>query len=201
MPKGVSDAVFFERQTVAVIKSKTVTLKNGQKACIRTPIAEDTSSVIEYLKVIFADDHFFMTTAEEAKKWQTIEKEQEHLQKYYQDDNKLLLVTEIGGKIISMSDVECGPRKRNQHIGQVGISILEDYRNIGLGTAVMQAMIDWAAAHPGIEKLALGVWAANHPAIRLYDKMGFIEEGRKVREVKYADGSYDDCVLMYRFVK
>lgn len=186
---------------MAVIKSKTVTLKNGQKACIRTPIAEDTSSVIEYLKVIFADDHFFMTTAEEAKKWQTIEKEQEHLQKYYQDDNKLLLVTEIGGKIISMSDVECGPRKRNQHIGQVGISILEDYRNIGLGTAVMQAMIDWAAAHPGIEKLALGVWAANHPAIRLYDKMGFIEEGRKVREVKYADGSYDDCVLMYRFVK
>ena len=83
----------------------------------------------------------------------------------------------------------------------LGISILPDYRNNGLGTAIMQTMVDWATAHPIIEKLALGVWAENTPAVALYEKMGFTEEGRKVCEIKYANGQYDDCVCMYRFVK
>jgi RimJ/RimL family protein N-acetyltransferase len=186
---------------MAAIEHKNVTLKNGQEVCIRTPIAEDTSSVIKYLKAVFADDRFFMTTAEEAKEWQTIEKEQEHIQKNYEDENKLMVVTEINGSIVSFSNVHAGERKRNHHIGQIGISILPQFRGIGLGTAIMEAMIDWARAHPVIEKLALGVWAANKPAIQLYEKMGFKEEGRKIREIKYTDGSYDDCICMYRFVK
>lgn len=112
-----------------------------------------------------------------------------------------MLVTECDGKIVSFSNVHAGQRQRNQHIGQIGISILPEYRGIGLGTAVMATMIEWAASHPVIEKLTLGVWSKNEPAIRLYQKMGFIEEGRRIRGVKYADGSYDDCICMYRFVK
>jgi RimJ/RimL family protein N-acetyltransferase len=65
----------------------------------------------------------------------------------------------------------------------------------------MQTMIDWATTNPVIEKLALGVWSKNAPAIALYQKMGFVEEGRKVKEVKYAEGTYDDCICMYQWVK
>ena len=185
---------------MAAIEPKTVTLKNGKTVCIRTPVATDTLCAIDYLKAVFASDRYFMTTAEEAKEWQTIEKEQAIIQKNYDDANTLMVVTAVDGRIISMSNIECGQRSRNRHVGQMGISILPEYRNNGLGTAIMQTMIDWATEHPVIEKLALGVWAKNTPAIALYEKMGFIEEGRKVKEVKYADGTYDDCILMYRFV-
>lgn len=64
----------------------------------------------------------------------------------------------------------------------------------------MEVIIEWAALHSVVEKLALGVWSRNEPAIRLYKKVGFVEEGRKIREVKYANGYYDDCVLMYRML-
>lgn len=160
----------------------------------------DVPKVLDYLKVIFQDDWFFATTTEEAKEWQVPEKEQEIIMKNYQDPAKLMLVTEADGKMVSFSNIGAGERKRNNHVGQIGISILPDYRTNGLGTAIMQTMIDWATAHPVIEKLSLGVWAKNAPAIALYKKMGFIEEGRKVKEVKYADGTYDDCICMYRFV-
>ena len=186
---------------MAVIEPKTVILKNGKEVCIHTPVAEDALSVIRYLKAVFVDDRFFMTTEEEAQKWQEPEKEQKILQENYIDENKLMLATEMNQQIISLSNVHAGERNRNRHVGQMGISILPEYRGNGLGTVIMQTMIDWAAAHPLIEKLALGVWADNAPAIALYEKMGFIEEGRKVREVKYADGSYDDCILMHRFVE
>lgn len=156
--------------------------------------------MLRCVEAVFADDRFFLTTIEEIRENFTLEKYAERTELFNNHKQKLLLVTEVEGQIVSMSDIECSEKKRNQHVGRIGISILPEYRRIRLGTAIMETMIDWATAHPVIEKLALGVWAANEPAIRLYEKMGFVEEGRKVREVKYADGSYDDCILMYRFV-
>ena len=185
---------------MAVIEPKQVTLKNGQKACLRSRTGRDTENVFKFLDRVFADDRFFLTTLDEIRELRSFEKAKQRAELFNTHDNKLMLVTEMDEQIISLSDIECGEKQRNCHIGQVGISILPAFRGVGLGTAIMETMIDWAAAHPLIEKLALGVWAANQPAIGLYQKMGFIEEGRKVREVKYADGSYDDCICMYHFV-
>ena len=39
------------------------------------------------------------------------------------------------------------------------------------------------------------------PAIALYRKNGFVEEGRRIQEVKMADGRYVDDILMYKLVK
>lgn len=186
---------------MAAIESRSVTLKNGRQVCIRTVVPQDTPCVIEYLKAVFKEDRFFAMTAEEAKELQTPKKEHEIILNNYNDPNKLMVVTEVDGNIVSFSNVHAGERKRNRHVGEIGISILPEFRGVGLGTAIMQTMIEWAVAHPVIEKLALGVWAANKRAIRLYEKMGFVEEGRKIKEVKYADGTYDDCICMYKFVE
>lgn len=185
---------------MAVIASKTVTLKNGKQACIRVRKIEDSENVITCLENIFSDDRFFGSTLEEITSQASIEKANERTESFNAHKNKLLLIAEIDKQIVSLSDVQCGEKKRNQHVGHIGISILKQYRGIGLGTAIMQTIIDWATAHPAIEKLSLCVYTANTPAIALYEKMGFVEEGRKIREVKFADGSYDDCICMYRFV-
>jgi RimJ/RimL family protein N-acetyltransferase len=185
---------------MAAIEPKQVQLRNHVTVCICTPQEQDAPAVIDYLKAVFADDRYFMTTAAEAEEWQTPEKEASIIAENFKDPDKLMLVGRTDDKIVSFSDVWVGPRRRNRHVGQLGISILPEFRGLGLGTAIMQTLIDWAAAHPVIEKLALGVWAKNAPAVALYEKMGFIEEGRKVREVKYTDGSYDDCICMYRHV-
>ena len=52
-----------------------------------------------------------------------------------------------------------------------------------------------------IEKVALSVFATNQLAIGLYKKMGFLEEGCRIREIRIADEKYVDDILMYRFVK
>jgi RimJ/RimL family protein N-acetyltransferase len=51
-----------------------------------------------------------------------------------------------------------------------------------------------------IEKIGLSVFATNLDAIRLYKRLGFVEEGRQPREIKLGPGEYADNVLMYRFV-
>ncbi|MHC4835172.1 MAG: GNAT family N-acetyltransferase [Planctomycetota bacterium] len=150
---------------MAVIEPRQITLKNGKNVCIRTQVVEDIERSLAYLKAIFADDRFFLTTGEEAEEWQVPEKQQERIETYYQDEKKLLVVTIVDNKIVSMSHVECDPKKRTQHVADLGISILTEYRGIGLGTEIMEVMIRWAIAHSIIEKLTLSVWAANKRAI------------------------------------
>ena len=143
---------------MATIEPKTVTLKNGQQACIRNRTIEDAEAVFKCLDAIFADDRFFLTTLEEMRENFSAEKYIERTKIFNEHKQKLLLVVETDGQIVSMSDVECGEKERNQHVAQIGLSILPEYRNNGLGTATMQTMMDWATGHPVIEKLALGVW-------------------------------------------
>ena len=64
---------------------------------------------------------------------------------------------------------------------------------------MLRCFIEWAEASPLIEKIGLGVFATNEPAIALYRKSGFVEEGRQPREVKVGS-EYVDVILMYRFV-
>lgn len=186
---------------MAVIEPKTITLKNGKKACIRNRTIEDSENVLTCVDRIFQDDRFFLTTLEEIREQASIEKAHERTESFNEHKHKLLLIAEVDNQIVSLSDVQCGEKKRTQHVARLGISILPEYRNNGLGMAIMQTMIDWATEHPDVEKLALGVYSANTRAMALYKKLGFIEEGRKIKEIKYANGTYDDCICMYRFVK
>ena len=192
--------MIWKGQTMAAIEPRTVTLKNGQQVCIRTPTVEDIPQIIDCLKEIFTDDRFFLLTAEEIQEKLTVEQQQQRIEEFARHPDKLLVIAAQDGCVLSMTNVEAGPHHRRRHVGTIGLSIRPDWRGIGLGTAIMQALIDWAAEHRNIEKLILGVWSKNTAAIALYKKMGFVEEGRKIRDVKYANGYYDDCVLMYKMV-
>jgi RimJ/RimL family protein N-acetyltransferase len=177
------------------------TLKNGKSVVIRQPTLDDESAYIDYISLIFQDDQFFLTTYEESQAFRTPEKARDRITKSQDSSQGILLMAWDGNKAISMADLTRGIKKRNQHIGSLGISILPEYRNLGLGTAMMQFVIEWAYKDTLLEKLILDVYSDNLPAIRLYQKLDFQEEGRQCREIKNADGSYKDLSRMYRFLK
>ena len=63
-----------------------------------------------------------------------------------------------------------------------------------------KSLIDWGESNPTIDKLALSVFATNTRAIALYRNFGFVEEGRRIKEVKLGQGKCVDDILMYRLV-
>ena len=186
---------------MALIEPNSVTLKNNKTVCIRNRTMEEAALMRRYMEVVFRDDRYFLTTGEEIREWLTEEQYLKRTKEFNEHEQKLLIVTEADGQLISLTDIECGQRQRNRHVGQIGMSVHPAYRGIGLGTAIMEILIHWAQINPVIEKLVLGVFVDNEPAIRLYRKMGFREEGRKIREIKHADGTYVDWLCMYRFVE
>ena len=61
---------------------------------------------------------------------------------------------------------------------EFAISILKDFRGLGIGTALMKAMLELLKEH-GYEKTSLAVQKDN-PAVKLYKKVGFqIRDERK----------------------
>jgi ribosomal protein S18 acetylase RimI-like enzyme len=84
------------------------------------------------------------------------------------------------------------------HCGVLGMGVLSGYRGKGYGTRLMEESIQ-AAKNIGIERIELGVYASNVPAIKLYEKRGFVHEGTK-RKARKLDGAYDDILVMALFV-
>jgi putative acetyltransferase len=80
-------------------------------------------------------------------------------------------------------------------VADIGMLVTERWRGKGVGTALLEAAISWARA-AGAHKLALEAWPDNTPALQLYRKAGFVEEGRKVRHYRRSNGELWDSVLM-----
>ncbi|MFC0634106.1 GNAT family N-acetyltransferase [Brevundimonas balnearis] len=58
----------------------------------------------------------------------------------------------------------------------------------GVGTSMMTQMIDRCFAEPGVEAIVIDPLASNTAAIRFYQRLGFVPEGRRM----FAE---DDCLV------
>jgi RimJ/RimL family protein N-acetyltransferase len=79
--------------------------------------------------------------------------------------------------------------------GEIGMMVAADWRGQGVGTALVAAAIDWARAR-GLHKLTLSVFPQNEAAVALYRKFGFVEEGRRSRHIRRANGELWDLIDM-----
>jgi RimJ/RimL family protein N-acetyltransferase len=87
------------------------------------------------------------------------------------------------------------PLAENAHVILVaGIAVLASARGQGVATALLAAAERYAIER-GARKLSLRVLGTNAPAIRVYDRAGFVREGTLVDEF-LIDGRYVDDVLM-----
>lgn len=82
------------------------------------------------------------------------------------------------------------------HVVDLTIAVHEGAQGQGLGQRLLAHLIAWARAQPTIERIELRVRSANTPAIHLYKKMGFIEEGRMVKRIKIGPNTYFNDVVM-----
>jgi ribosomal protein S18 acetylase RimI-like enzyme len=108
---------------------------------------------------------------------------------------KIHLIAIADNKIVASAEVRRQPARKN-HVGVVGVAVLEQWRGVGLGKRLMQLLISEAIAL-GLKLLVLESYEKNTGAIKLYEKMGFRSAGMVPGMCQYQSG-YQGCVIMYR---
>jgi RimJ/RimL family protein N-acetyltransferase len=184
---------------MACITTRTITARTGEAVTIRSAQPDDAAPLLAYVRSVAAETSFFIMQADEFNF--TDEQERQWIQDHLDGPGKLTVMAEVSGSVVGFLSFENGPHRRIAHRGTFGFSVAKEWRGNGIGTALLQTLIDWAEANPLIEKIGMAVFARNERAIRLYRKLDFVEEGRRPRELKLGPGQYVDDILLYRFVK
>jgi ribosomal protein S18 acetylase RimI-like enzyme len=103
------------------------------------------------------------------------------------------IIAEIEGELVGNAEIRRHVG-RQSHVGTLGISVKSGFRRKGIGTRLMQELLNQAKTQ-GLKIIILQVNETNLPAITLYRKLGFKETGRIPRAVHW-NGKYVDDVIM-----
>lgn len=179
---------------MALAPERSKIAKNGTEVRITAPLDSDAEELLETMKVILKNSRHTLTTLEEFNF--TAEKQRERIQQHLSHPDKLIVTPKVNGRIIGQLDFSPGTRSRIAHYGEFGMSILPDFQGIGIGQMMLESLLEWARNNPRIETVRLKVHSKNKRAVSLYEKCGFVHEGKEIRAIKFSDGTYDDVLLM-----
>tara|TARA_Y100001935_G_C17296656_1_gene506502 strand:- start:588 stop:1145 length:558 start_codon:yes stop_codon:yes gene_type:complete len=184
---------------MAKINPRCMVSSEGLEYVIRNPIIEDAKGILALANSVSKESEFQVSEPDEFK--MTISEEKKWIERMNVSEWNLVLVAEFQGKIIGLLDFHCNSKQRRlSHTGGFGISVLKEHRNQKIGSMLIETLLEWARGVRQIEKVTLAVLASNDRAIYLYKKLGFLEEGRRIKAIKLGPDQYVDDILMARFL-
>lgn len=162
---------------------------------LRTAVPGDAQAIIDYLGEL-ADEPFNNTSLSPGERPYSLEAERNIIAEMDSAPNSLMLVAvDSAGQIVGLATLDGGKRAAVRHTAVIGISLRPAWRGRGIGTQMMQALIDYARQGGLLQRLELQVVSSNARGIHIYEKLGFVREGLHPGRL-FKDGQYVDDVSM-----
>lgn len=177
--------------------AKEMVLKDGATVIFRSPVPEDAAALLDYLKVTAEETDFLLRYPEECT--MTVEQEEIYLRNSLEDVDSVMILCEVDGEIAGNCNLARHNKLKTRHRASIGIALTKEFWGLGIGTVLFEEMIR-LAKHWGIEQLELEVFADNHRAMALYQKMGFQIVAEHPNFIKRKDGTYVNEYLMVKKV-
>ncbi|MGE5589584.1 MAG: N-acetyltransferase family protein [Bacillota bacterium] len=168
--------------------------RDGRMVAIRPVTLDDAAESVAIVRQAAEEGIYLLVEPEMVR---TAEEQREYLRQLHPDD--LFLVTEVDGHVVGQVDAYRGRWGKIRHTADIGLVIAQDYRNLGIGRRLLQAVDRWAR-ESGLLKLSLGVFSSNDRAIHLYRGCGFQVEGVRSRHL-YVHGQFVDELIMAKFLE
>ena len=112
-------------------------------------------------------------------------------------ENDHYMVAERAGEVVGVAGLTVGTG-RTRHSGSLFIYVARQQQGQGIGTRLMQALLDLADNWLLLRRVELTVLTEYEGAKRLYERLGFVVEGcRKMSMI--AQGELKDEWLMARY--
>lgn len=172
--------------------------KSGHKILLRSATPSDARAILQLSYEVISENDTLVMTIEDFSV--TENQQSDYIAVYNQDPSNIMIIAEYNHNVIGILTFQGGVLQKYSHHGSVGMIVNKNWRSSGVGKALLTTFLVWADEHPLLEKICLEVLASNQKAISLYKKLGFIEEGRQKKQLKIANGHYEDQLIMGKFL-
>ncbi|HWI48394.1 MAG TPA: GNAT family N-acetyltransferase [Rummeliibacillus sp.] len=172
--------------------------KNNFQVSLRKGNLDDAETLLEIEREVVSENEFMISVVEETE--ESTEQQRSWIREVLENERETIIVAEMKGKVTGFIIFRSKNTKRLSHTGYFTTMIKKEYRDLGIGKLLIKELLKWAEQNTSIEKVCLGVLSTNQRAIALYKSVGFVEEGRKIKEVKFSEDLYVDDILMYKLV-
>jgi Acetyltransferases len=114
-------------------------------------------------------------------------------------DTGYLFVADYEGEIIgSIHAHALGPQVFAHVLGEITIVVHTEFQGKGIGSALITMLLNEVREHrPDILRVELMARESNVNAIKLYEKMGFVQEGRLEKRVRGMHGLEADIPMAW----
>lgn len=110
------------------------------------------------------------------------------------------IITNEVGEMIAHIDLRSRDEPSTSHRALLGMGMNTEYRGKGIGSRLVEFVLQWANKLPEIQWIDLQVMSNNVPGVKLYQKMGFELQG-EYKEMFFIDGAYFDYLSMSKRVE
>lgn len=175
---------------------KTFISKKGKNVIIRTLQPDDLDDLLVFANSLIAEDTFVMLSGTPLERQGEITYVKDAIKKI-EEGKKIHIVTMVNGKFAGSAEVRLFDR-RQSHVGEIGISVARAFREEGIGSIMMDVLLDEAKSI-GVKLLVLQCFENNPRAIHVYEKMGFKFSGTVPGAYSYKGGFVGE-VTMYKHI-
>jgi RimJ/RimL family protein N-acetyltransferase len=164
-------------------------LKDGSRVILRPMVKEDRDKLLDFFRRV--DDRDLMFLRDDVRDPATIDEWIEHL------DYRTVypLIAEVEGRIVGNATLHMRKVGWKRHLGNVRVVIAKEYQGKGLGTLLVNEIIDLAAEF-GLEKLVAEIHLLAHAALATFKKAGFSAKAVFEDLVEDPSGQKGDLVVM-----
>ncbi len=175
-------------------------LKDGREAILRSPKEEDVESTLEYLVISAGETDYILRYPEECGKY-TPEGEKTLFEKKNASPNEAMIMCIVDGKVVGNCEISFLTGMKTKHRASIGIALISDFWNQGIGTKMFQEMIGLAESREGVIQIELEFVEGNARARHLFEKMGFRITGVRPNAIRLKDGRLLNEYMMIKEIK
>ena len=175
-------------------------LRDGREALLRSPKEEDVESTLEYLVVSAGETDFILRYPEECGKY-TSEGEKKLFEQKNESSNEAMIMCVVDGRVVGNCEISFFNGMKTKHRAGIGIALISEFWNQGIGTKMFEEMIRLAENREGITQIELEFVEGNARARHLYEKMGFRITGVHPNAIRLKDGTLLNEYMMIKEIK
>lgn len=171
------------------MKKWTSDSKNGKLIEIRIALPKDADQMFKGFQMVVEEGLWLPTLSVNADVSDWVNWISKTLR-----TRETLLIATVGGKYAGHLSLQPEEWNASQHVAKLGIIILKEYRNIGIGRALMLCAEE-VAVDQDYEKIILSTFKDNVAALALYKSLGYRVVGQRTRQFKMPNGYIDELLL------